>query len=402
MIDFELTEEQKMIVESVREFGESKIAPIALEMEEKKEIPRDVVKGMAELGLIACTVDEKYGGAGLDAVTAGLIAGELARADPTGSIPVFYLVQAAWGHVFNKYGTEEAKQEIFPKVTKGDWFLGIATTESNIGSDLANMRTKIQPTENGYVLNGEKMYISGVREAYTYGGGHMTLARQDLDAGTRGMTFAFVPLNKDGPYPGITPTYVDDLGREGMSTGGFTLDNVEIPKEYLIGEEKKGFYIVHEGYEYARALIANICANAGMKAIEDAMEYAKERKAFGRPIAKFQGVQFPLVEGYTKMQALHHLAMEALWAIDQEQKGKVSRFEVSKRAAMAKMFAMDWSMEAINNALQVYGAFGYTKECPAQAALRAVRSFGWAEGTREIMKIIVARETLGKEYISYK
>lgn len=398
MLDFEFTEEQELIRKSVREFCQRKITPISLEMEKTKRIPDDVISGMADLGLIACTVDEKYGGSGLDAVTAGIIAGELARADYTGSIPVFYLVQAAWGHVFNKYGTEEAKGEILPKVTNGQWFLGIATTESDIGSDLANMKTTIEPTEDGYIVNGEKNYISGVREAYERGGGHITLARQDKAAGTRGMTLFFLPLQSDG----ITPSYLDDLGREGISAGGFFIENVKIPKHYILGEEKKGFYIVHEGYEFARALITVICANAGKKAIEDAIEYAKQRNAFGRPLAKYQGVQFPLVEGYTKMEALEMLGFKALWMIEQEKKGKVGRFTVSKYAAMGKMFAMDWSFEAINNALQVYGAFGYSLECPVQAALRAVRSFGWAEGTREIMRIIVARELMGKEYISYR
>ena len=129
---FEFTEEQEMFRESVREFGERKIAPIAIEMEETKEIPLDVIKGMAELGLLACTASPDYGGSGLDAVSAGVIAEELGRVDPTGSIPVFYLIQASWGFLLNKYGTEEAKQEIFPKVVKGDWFLGIAIDLPNL------------------------------------------------------------------------------------------------------------------------------------------------------------------------------------------------------------------------------------------------------------------------------
>ncbi len=396
MIEF--TEEQKLIKQSVSEFAQRKIAPIALEMEKNKEIPQDVIKGMAELGLLACTADPAYGGSGLNAVTAGVIAEELAKGDCTGSTCVFYLVQAAWGFLLNKYGTEEAKKEIFPKATAGDWFLGIATTESGGGTDVVGGKTNIKKDGDFFIVNGEKMYISGVREAATNGGGHITIAHQTPELGSRGMTVFYLPLTAEG----ITPTYIEDLGREGISCGGFSIDNVKIPKHYILGEENKGFYIIHEGYEYARALIAVICAAAGLKSLENGMNYAKERKVFGQPLAKFQEINFRLAEHYTKLEMLKRLGYEALRAIDLEQEGKGNRFETSKIVAMAKMFASDWACEAINDALQWQGAFGYSRECPDQAAWRAVRSFSLAEGTREVMKMIVARELLGKELISYK
>ena len=397
-MDFTFTEEQEMIRESVRDFAESKIAPIALEMEKTKKIPLDIVKGMAELGLIACTADEKYGGAGLDAVTTGIIGQELARADPTGSIPVFWLVQASWGFLLNKYGTEQAKQEIFPKVCSGEWFLGIATTESGAGSDVNGTRTLIKKVDDGFIVSGEKMYISGVREACEGGGGHMTIAHQDLEKGTRGMTMFYLPLTDKG----ITPQYVSDMGREGISCGGFTIDDVKIPAHYILGEELKGFYYVHEGYEYARGLIAAICAAAGHKSLENGMAYIKERKVFGTAIGKFEEINFRLAEHYTRMHMLSNLAFESLLSIDLEQKGKATRFETSKKIAMAKMFASDWACDAANDVMQWQGAFGYTHECVDNAIYRAVRSFSLAEGTKEIMKMIVSRELLGKDFVSYK
>jgi acyl-CoA dehydrogenase len=397
-MDFEFTEEQEMFRESVRKYCEKEIAPIAFEMEKTREIPKEIIKGMSELGLLACTASPEYGGSGLDAMSAGVIAEEIARADPTGSIPVFYLVQAAWGFLLNKYGTEEAKKEIFPKVTKGEWFLGIATTESGTGSDVAGIRTRIKKESDGYVVNGEKMYISGVREAAQGGGGHLTIAYQTPELGTRGMTMFYLPLTADG----ITPTYIDDLGREGISCGGFNIDNVKIPEYYLLGEENKGFYIVHEGYEYARGLIAVICASAGLKSLENGMAYIKERKCFDIPIGKFEEINFRLAEHYTRLSALKDLAYRSLWTFDREQEGKATRFETSKAIAMAKMFASDWACNAINDVMQWQGAFGYSRECPDQAAWRAIRSFALAEGTREIMKMIVARELLGREFIAYK
>ncbi|MEW5760757.1 MAG: acyl-CoA dehydrogenase family protein [Candidatus Thermoplasmatota archaeon] len=398
MLDFTFTEEQEMFREGLREFCRKKITPRIDEIEEKKEIPKDLVKEIANFELLGASIPQEYGGAGLDAVTAGIAAEELGYADPTASIPVMFLVECSWGHVFNKYGTEEAKKEILPKVTKGEYMLGIATTESDIGSDLANMRTKITKGDDCYIINGEKNYISLVREAVKYGGGHVTLAKMNPELGTRGMAMFYLPLNS----PGISPSYFEDLGREGVSCGGFNIDNVKIPKNYLIGEENKGFYIVHEGYEYARGLISLVCVGAAMKALENGMNYIKERKAFGRPIGKYEGIQFPLAESYSKLQAVRLLGYKALWTFEREKEGKAKRFEVSKEIAMAKMLSPLWSFEAINNAMQWQGAFGYTKECKDQAALRAIRSFTLAEGSTEIMKLIVARELLGKEFISYK
>jgi acyl-CoA dehydrogenase len=392
-MSFKFTEEQDMIRESVREFAQSKIAPIALQMEQTKEIPRDVVKGMAELGLMTCTADEKYGGPGLDAVSAGVIAEELARADCTGSTCVYYLVPASWGFLLNKYGTEEAKQEIFPKTLSGEWFLGIATTESDAGSDVGGTKTTIKPDGDGFVVNGEKMYISGVREAVEYGGGHITIAHQTPELGTRGMTVFYLPLTAEG----ITPTYVDDLGREGISCGGFSIDNVKIPKHYILGEENKGFYILHEGYEYARALITVICASAGLKSLENGVNYVKERKSFGKPLSQYQGINFKLAEHYTKLNMLRDWGYKALHTIDLEQEGKASRFETSKIVAMGKMVCSEWACDAINTVMQFQGAFGYSRECVDQAAWRAVRSFSLAEGSSEVMKMIVAREILGKK-----
>ncbi|MGC8497475.1 MAG: acyl-CoA dehydrogenase family protein [Thermoplasmata archaeon] len=398
MKDYTFTEEQEMIRESVRDFAQKKIAPISLEMEQTKRIPPEIIKGMADLGLIACTVSPEYGGQGFNAVTAGIIAEELARSDITGSIPVFYLIQAAWGHVFDKYGTHEAKSEILPKVTKGEKFLGIATTESDAGSDVAGTRTTITKKGDEYIVNGEKMYISGVREAIETDGGHITVAKQNPELGARGMTLFYLPLKQKG----ITPTYVDDLGREGITTGGFSVDNVKIPKKYIIGQENKGFYLIHEGYEYARGLIAVICAGAGLQSLDRGAKYLKERKAFGLPLARYEALQFRLAEHYTKLNFLMESSYKALWTLDQESIGKAKRFESSKAIAMAKMFASEWSTAAIDEVMQWQGAFGYTRECLDQAAYRAVRSFAWAEGSKEIMRVIVSRELLGKEYIAYK
>ena len=399
MVDYNFSEEQELFRESMKEFCASEIVPKTEKLEGARQMPEEVIKALAKFELLGMVIDPEYGGLGTDVVTAGIAAEELARADPSCAIPVLFLVGTSWGHVLDKYGTEEAKKEILPKAIKGEQIIGIATTESDIGSDLANMKTKISKKGNKYVVNGEKMYISGVAEAVNYGGGHVTLARMTPELGTRGMCMFYLPL-KD--TPGITPTYVEDIGREAISCGGFDIKNVEIPKHYLIGEENKGFYIVHEGYELARGLIALVCAGAAAKALENGIAYIKERKAFGRPIGKYEGIQFKLAEHHVKIQALRELAYKALWTYDQEIQGKASRFDVSMAIAMAKSVAPFWSVDAISDVMQWQGAFGYTKECQDQKAWRGVRSFTLAEGSSEIMKLIIARELLGKDFLAYR
>jgi len=383
----------------MKEFCASEIVPKTEKLEDTRKMPKDIIKALANFELLGMVIDPEYGGLGTDVVTAGIAVEELARADPSCSIPVLFLVGTSWGHVLNKYGTEEAKKEILPKAIKGEQIIGIATTESDIGSDLGSMKTKISKKGDKYVVNGEKMYISGVAEAVEYGGGHVTLAKMTPEKGTRGMSLFYLPL-KD--TPGITPTYVEDIGREAISCGGFDIKNVEIPKHYLIGEENKGFYIVHEGYELARGLISLVCAGAAAKALENGIAYIKERKAFGRPIGKYEGIQFKLAEHHVRIQALRDLGYKALWTYDQEIQGNASRFDVSMAIAMAKSVAPIWAFDAINDVMQWQGAFGYTKECEDQKAWRAVRSFTLAEGSSEIMKLIIARELLGKEFLAYR
>jgi len=399
MVDYRFNEEQELFRESIKEFCASEIAPKTEKLEGARQMPEDVIKALANFELLGLVIDPEYGGLGTDVVTAGIAVEELARTDLSCAIPVLFLVETSWGHVLDKYGTEEAKKEILPKMIKGEQIVGIATTESDIGSDLGSMKTKISKKGNKYVINGEKMYISGVAEAVKYGGGHVTLARMKPELGTRGMCMFYLPL-KD--TPGITPTYVEDIGRESISCGGFNIENVEIPKHYLIGEENKGFYIVHEGYELARGLIALVCAGAASKSLENGIAYIKERKAFGKPIGKYEGIQFKLAEHHVRIQALRQLGYKALWTYDQEMQGKASRFEVSMAIAMAKSVAPIWAFDAINDVMQWQGAFGYTKECEDQKAWRGVRSFTLAEGSSEIMKLIIARELLGKEFLAYR
>jgi len=403
MMGFEFNDEQKMMQKTVGEFCKKEIAPMVRKIDDEEKIPDNIIKGLANLGLLGMTVSTDYGGIEADPITVGIVAEELARADISCAVPTFFLVQAAWGHILNKYGREAAKEDILLKVTRGKAFLGIAATEPDAGSDLTGMKTVAKKSGDKYIINGEKMFISGINEAVNQlpeGGGYLTLVKTDTSKGTRGMSLFYIPIkNKRG----ISPTILEDWGRKGISSGGFSLEDVSVSQDYLLGEEKRGFYIAMEGFDYARAIISIVCCGAAMSALEYAMKHIKSRKAFGQPIGRFEGVQFKLSEHWAKLDALRLLGYKALWAYGKEQNEKAfSRFEVTKLCAESKLLAPVFAFEAINDAIQWFGAYGYTVECPLELALKGVRSYYWAEGALEIMKIIVSRELLGKDYVAYR
>ncbi len=402
MIEFEFTEEQEEIRESVRAFSKKEILPLIEEIDKKERIPEKIIKGLSELGILGMTVSNEYGGVEADPITVGLVAEELASADITCAIPTFFLVQCAWGYVLNRYGNKSLKEKVLPYVTKGDAFIGIAATEPDAGSDLSNIKTYAEKRDGKFIINGEKMFISGINEIVNIlpmGGGYVTVVKTEKNLGVKGISLIYVSVKNT---KGITPTILTDWGRKGISTGGFSMENVEIPEENLIGKEGKGFYLAMEGFDYARGIISIVCSAVAMSSLKYAMDYLKIRKAFGNPIGKYEGIQFKLAEHWAKLQAVRLSGYRALWMLSKEQKGFGKRLETTKACAEAKMLAPVFAFEAINDAIQWFGAFGYTEECPLHLALKGVRSYFWAEGTIEIMKIIVGRELLGKEFVAYR
>jgi acyl-CoA dehydrogenase len=396
--DFEFTKEQEDLRMVIREFAEKHIAPRIIEFEEKRMIPNEIIEGLAKLDVFGVVFPEKYGGLGLDPITAGVILEEIVRADLTFSLAVAYLVHTSWGYIASKYGSEKFNEEIITKAAKGRLWIGIATTEPQAGSDVAGIKSEARKEGSYYILNGEKAYISGIREAreqFPDGGGHLTLVYTDKTKKHRGMTFFYVPMRS----PGITYRLEKEFGRKGWSFGSFAMENVKIPEEYRIGEEGRGFYIAMEGFDHARAYIALANAVGTKRALEIAAEYIKQRTAFGQPIAKFEGVQFQLAQHWAEAEAAYNLAYKALWALKKEMEGRINRFEVTKICAAAKYFAVTTAKKALDDAMRWMGAYAYTEENPVALALKAVKSYDWAEGALEIMLLIIAREVLGREFI---
>ncbi len=399
-MDFSFTEEQELFRKSVREFCEKKLAPRASEIDEKGEIPHEVLADMATFGLLGITVSEEYGGSGADFVTAAIAAEEIARADISMATAVYYLVEAGWGFLMDRYGSKKAKEEILPDVTKGKKFLGIASTEAGGGSDIASISTVMEKRDGKLVVTGAKTFISGVREAAKYGGGYVTIVKTNPELGHKGLSLCYLPITDT---KGITTSIFKQMGREGISTGTININNVEIPAHYLIGEWDNGFYYAMEGFNCARTLVAAACTGAAEKVLESGIAYIKERQAFGSPLARFEGIQFQLAEDYIKLESARLLVYKAAWMLDQMYtESRFSRKEINKAVACAKLIAPAAAFDIIKDVLTWHGAYGYTKEAGLERGLRGVASYIiGAEGAQNIMKIIIGREILGKEFTPY-
>ncbi|MDH7477430.1 MAG: acyl-CoA dehydrogenase family protein [Candidatus Bathyarchaeota archaeon] len=405
MVDFAFTEEQELFRNALREWCQKSLPLEKIrEFDRNGEIPKEIIKQMADLGLLVMTAPQEHGGTGADWVTACIAGEELGYADISIAIPVFWLVESSWGFVVDRYCTEEVREAVIHPAVKGEAFIGIASTESGGGSDVAAFKSAARKEGNDWILNGEKMYISGTEEAKKLGGGYFLLARTSPappEAPHRGMTGFYLPINASGVE--INKRF-DDMGRMAISTGGFMMKNVRIPDAYRIGEVDKGFYLTMEGFDNARILIAAVCVGAARRALEIGMEYIKERKAFGRPIGKFEGIQFELADDWAQLEALRSLTYRTAWMNDKKYKeSKFTPLEVSRMIAACKLIAPHFAFDVFKHAMIWLGAYGYTKECPLEMGLRGIMSYCvGAEGATNIQRIVIARELLGKEYIPYK
>ena len=407
MIDFSFTEEQTLFRQALREWCEKNLSLEKVrEYDTKAKIPREVIKGMGDLGLLLMTIPEEHGGVGADWVTTTIAAEELGYWDISIALPVLFLVQASWGYVVDRYASEAVRDACIRKAAKGDAFIGIGVTEPGGGSDVAAFKTNLKKEGNYWIVNGEKTYISGTEECKEWGGGYFVSGYSDRTKGHRGMTGFYLPLNA----PGVEVTKrFDDLGRMAISTGGFTMNNVKIPLEYQLGGEGEGFYITMEGFDAARLLVSTTCIGAAERALEIGMDYLKERKAFERPLAAFQGIQFQLADDYAQLQATKQIMYKTAWMLNKKyekaepgkQPDRALSLECSKWLSMCKLLAPPLAFKIFYDTMLWFGAYGYTKECPLEMGLRGIMSYCiGAEGSQNVQRIVIARELLGSQYTS--
>ncbi len=336
---------------------------------------------MGSAGLLGLRLPKEYGGQEADAVTMGIAVEELAKAGwqiPLGD---------TMAEILSLHGSKQLKEAWLPSLVKGEKMLGIANTEPGTGSDASAIKTRAVRQSDLYVLNGEKQCVTGVKEMSAY----CLMARTKPDGGAKGVSMFLMETDRAG----VERYYFDAMGWKIFSFGGLVLKDVRIPAANLIGEENKGFYYVMETFDLMRAYIALWCVGMAEAAVEESIEYVKQRTAFGRPIGKYEAVQARIVEAYTQIEAAKWLCYRVFWLKD-------NGMPYTKESAMVKWWCPEVAFKAVNDCLQNRGAIGYTTECLDEYRLREIRGASIGDGTTDILKIVVARELLGREFVPYK
>jgi cyclohexanecarboxyl-CoA dehydrogenase len=374
------TDDQRAFKDAAQKFSQERLAPKYLLREREARIDRDLVLEMGSLGLIGMDLPERYGGMGVDAVTTGGIIEELSYGDfNVGAVTV---VQSLCGAIIAKNGFERIRSSWLPRVTRGEAILALSITEPHAGSDAGALRLKAVREGDAYRLYGEKTSTTFSDSADAF----LVFARTGLESdGAKGVTAFLVPAESAG----LAAIRFRDVGSHMSGRGSLFFDGVHVPADHRLGEEGRGFSEVMAGFDYSRALIALQCIGAAQASIDEAWAYTKEREAFGGPIAKFQGVTFPLVEGETQLAAGRQLAYHALALRDA---GRPHTVE----AAMIKWFGPRTAFDVIHQCLLTFGHYGWSMDLPHQQRLRDVMGLEIGDGTAGVMKLIVARARAGR------
>jgi len=390
-LEFTFTEEQELFRRTVRELMAKQVAPRKKELLQARVLTPEVHKALTQAGLSGLLIPTEYGGSASDYVTFIVAVEELTRGDPTGfaGLPVWY--GASCARVLAVYGNAELKEEVLPKVTKEGWVTPLHNTEPGCGTDFTAITTTAKKTEDGYVVNGEKTCLSCVPEVLKYNGGFITSVKTRPELGSKGMSLLYIPSTSKG----ITTSSFTGMG---IDIGTIRYENTPIPERYLIGFEGTGYQMTYECFVHARVPTTMSIVAAAESAIEQGIEYIKQRKAFGKPVAGYEGIQFELAEDYANVQACKWLTYRAAWLVDQYHKGKASFNDAMTGASIAKLAASEHCVKAVSDVLEWYGGLGTTTEYDVQHIFRIVRQAVIAEGTKNAQKIVITRQLLGKEY----
>lgn len=371
----ELNDQQKMIQKMVREFAEKEVAPIASEIDKNCEYPKETLKKMAKLGLLGIIIPQEYGGAGLDTISYATVVEEISRkCASTGVITSVHNSLAAWPIM--KYGSEEQKKKFLPILAKGEKIGAFAATEPNAGSDLGAMATTAVLKGDKYIINGDKTFITSGPEA----GIIIIFAITDKSLGSKGISAFIVENDMKGYKIG---SIFEKLGINASKTSELIFDNMEVPKENLLGKEGDGFKIALSTLDGGRIGIASQAVGIAQAALDECIEYSKQRQQFNRPISKFQAIQWIIADMATKIEASRFLVYNAAYKKDKGDR-------ISKDAAMAKLFASETAMDVAIKAVQVHGGYGYTKEYTVERLFRDAKITEIYEGTSEVQKMVIA------------
>jgi alkylation response protein AidB-like acyl-CoA dehydrogenase len=376
--DFGLAEEQREIVKAVREFVTDRAAPAAAGFEEKKEFPWDLFRQLGEMGLGGIPYDEDYGGAGQPSVTYLAVLEEVATGFLSLAMALSVHHLSAFG--VHEFGSRELKEKYLPRLFSGEWLGAYALSEASSGSDAASLRTKAEPSGDGYRLTGTKRFISHGGEADFY----LVMARTGAE-GPKGISAFAVEKG----WPGFEFGKLEEkMGWQASPMRELIFEGCKVPAANLVGEEGQGFTIALAGLDSGRLGIAACSVGLAQGAFEAAVGFARERKQFGRPVIEFQGLQFMLADMATQIEAARRLYREAARLRDAGERYTIA-------ASMAKLFASDTAMRVTTDAVQVHGGYGYMQEYPVERYMREAKALQIVEGTNQVQRMVIGRHLAG-------
>jgi len=380
-MDFEFTEEQRLVQEMVRRFAENEIAPIADEIDREERFPAETLRKMAELGLMSMLVPEGAGGTGMGAVAYCLALAEIGAACASHAVTTSVTNMVCEG--IYRFGTPEQHARYIPKIASGEYPAGaFALTEPNAGSDAGSLRTSAERDGDAYVLNGSKVFIT----SGSYAGVYMVAAKTYREAGNAGMSVFLVEKGTPGLKVGRKE---EKLGQRASDTVEIVLENCRVPEGNLLGSEGDGFKIMLSSLDGGRiGISANSCGLA-RTALASAVRYAKERRQFGKPIGDFQAIQWKLADMATQLDAAQLLTWRAA-------RKKETGQGYTQEASMAKVYATEMVQRVCREALQIHGGYGYVREYPVERYLRDAMAVTLYEGTSEVQRMVISRNLLGQ------
>ena len=377
-MDFELNEEQRLLVDSARAFATRELAPHAADWDREQHFPLEVIRRAAEQGYLGLYIGENDGGLGLSRLTSSLIFEQLAAGCVATTAYLTIHNMATW--MLASFGDAALKAQYLPGLTSGELLASYCLTEPDAGSDAAHLRTRARREGDEYVLDGSKCFISGAGSTEVL----IVMARTGAD-GAKGISCFLVPGDAEGVSYGRNEL---KMGWRAQPTRSITFSGVRIPAGNRIGPEGQGFVYAMKGLDGGRLNIASCSLGAAQAALEQSLRYVEERKQFGKPLAEFQALQFKLADMLTALTASRQMVRLAAHKLDHQHP------EASLYCAMGKRFATDQCFELCNEALQLHGGYGYLNDYPLERWVRDSRVHQILEGTNEIMRVIIARRLL--------
>jgi alkylation response protein AidB-like acyl-CoA dehydrogenase len=383
MLNFHLTEEQDAIRRSVREFAEAEIRPHSSDWDERQHFPRDLFSRMGELGFMGVIFPEDLGGAGLGYVEYVVTMEEISRVDGAIGLSLAAHNSLCSNHIF-QYGTEEQKRKYLPPLASGEKLGAWGLTEPSSGSDASALRTTAVRHDSGWTLNGSKNFITHAVSADKC----VVMAITDREMRSRGISAFVIERGTPGLKAGRKE---NKLGVRASETASIILEDCHVPENALLGERGRGFVNAMSVLDGGRISIAALAVGIAQGAFESAVQYAKERHQFGRPIAEFEAIQFKLSDMATQIDAARLLTMRAAVLKDEKR-------ETTRESAMAKLYASEVAVKVCEESVQIHGGYGYMKDYPAEKYWRDAKICTIGEGTSEVQRLVIAREVLGMEF----